>query len=187
MVVDLVQPLPVVEVPAVREVTYVEDATREKRLREIVRRLAAFEPTRDIVRKVAAKYGVPRARVEEDFKDLAAETRRRLDDEESLDATMLYVVGSNEAMAREMQKHALDPLVPDDAKDGLPLTPAERATLVAAKANAAKTAASLRETNVNLLSRRSTRWSPKPQVNVNVDAKDLSPEQQEAMRRLMGE
>jgi hypothetical protein len=175
---------PQVDVPETR---FVEDATRSRRLREILRRLAQGQSDRDIVVRLSRKYQVKREQIERDIQDVAAETQRQLDSEDALNATVLHVLARNRRMSREFFEVATEPL-PNPAKEGgLGLTPVEQAATVATKIAAAKLVRDLDESAVGLLARRSKRWSPKPAVSVSVDAKDLTPEQQEAMRRLMGE
>lgn len=130
--------------------------------------------------------------------DVVNALRDHMDDEGSIDTVMWRAAARLHDMTERFYQIAMQP-IPDQVLDvpGLdpqnplegaqyrPLTPAERAQEVGARAVAANVAVKAQTTLTSVVGRRSTRWAEKPaQVAVQVNVGGLSPEDQETLERL---
>ena len=176
----------------------VMDVEREDRLRRILVLWGGGAAENSIIRVVSKEYGVTPAQIKNDLGDLREYLRQRMDDEGVIDAVMFTAAARANSVVEEFHSLALRPLPervlevpsPDPAQPELAiyreLSPSEQASLINAKATAARAAISAMEFQTKLLGKRSPKWADKPAhvVQVSIGKDGLTEEERELLRSL---
>ena len=193
----LAPPPPDITAPPL-EVEKVVDDEKEERLYFIVQLLGACREDSYIVREVMRAFAVPREQALDDCKDARDTLRARLDDEGTIDAVAYSALAMLQVTRQTFSELAFKPIpnqvreLPgsdaDDPEKGAiyrKLSPSEEATLVTARATAAKVAIAANEALLKIAGRRSTRWAEKPQnVIVAVGGEGLSEDDKKLLQNL---
>ena len=178
--------------------TPVEDVGRDERLRRILVLWGGGASETTVVRVIGKEFHVTPSQVSKDLADVREYLRDRLDDEGVIDAVMFTAAARANSIVDEFHGLSLRPIPerivevpsPDPSQPELAvyreLSPSETATLINAKAAAARAAISALEFQTKLLGKRSPKWAEKPAqvVQVNVGKDGLTPEERELLRTL---
>lgn len=176
----------------------VMDVDREERLRRILVLWGGGSSESAVMRVISREYSVTPAQIRKDLEDLREYLRDRLDDEGVIDAVMYTSAARANSVVEEFHSLALRPLPnrvlevpsPDPAQPELAiyreLTPSEQASLINAKATAARAAISAMEFQTKLLGKRSPKWADKPAhvVQVSIGKDGLTEDERELLRSL---
>ena len=174
------------------------DEERDARLRRVLVLWGGGASEASVMRAVCREFSVTPGQVKKDLADLRDYLRERMDDEGVIDAVMYTAAARSNSIVEEFHSLSLRALPervlevpsPDPDKPELAiyrdLTPSEQATLINAKASAARAAISAMEFQTKLLGRRSPKWADKPTrvVQVNIGKDGLSEEERELLRSL---
>lgn len=174
------------------------DPDREERLRRIMVLWGGGASEATVIRAVTREFSVTPSQVTKDLGDLREYLRTRMDDEGVIDAVMYTSAARANSMVEEFHGLSMRPIPerlvevpsPDPAQPELAvyreLTPSEVATLMNAKAAAARAAISAMEFQTKLLGKRSPKWADKPAhvVQVSIGKDGLTEEERELLRSL---
>ena len=174
------------------------DSSRDERLRRILVLWGGGASETTVIRVITKEFHVTPGQVSKDLADVREYLRDRLDDEGVIDAVMFMAAARANSLVDEFHHLSLRPLPerivevpsPDPTQPELAvyreLSPSETATLINAKAAAARAAISAMEFQTKLLGKRSPKWADKPAqvVQVNVGRDGLTPEERELLRTL---
>ena len=174
------------------------DSSRDERLRRILVLWGGGASETTVIRVITKEFVVTPGQVSKDLADVREYLRDRLDDEGVIDAVMFTAAARANSLVDEFHQLSLRPLPerivevpsPDPTQPELAvyreLSPSETATLINAKAAAARAAISAMEFQTKLLGKRSPKWADKPAqvVQVNVGKDGLTPEERELLRTL---
>lgn len=174
------------------------DVDREERLRRIMVLWGGGAAEAAVVRVIGREFSVTPTQVKKDLADLRDYLRERMDDEGVIDAVMYTSAARANSVVEEFHSLALRPLPervlevpsPDPTQPELAiyreLTPSEQASLINAKATAARAAISAMEFQTKLLGKRSPKWADKPAhvVQVSIGKDGLTEEERELLRSL---
>lgn len=193
-VLDLPPPPAVLEIGGPEPVT---DLARSDRVFAAMQLFAMHVPRQEIVRRIAEVFEVTEVQALRDLADVRGAIRRTMNDQGNIYAAQFAAIAQHRLLAAEFLHLALAP-VPETTEDvdgegnvvERPLTVAEKAKVVQAKAAAAKVASEAIASQQETWGRRSPEWAKIPAVILQA-AEDVlptcTPEQEEALRRLRGE
>jgi hypothetical protein len=176
----------------------VMDVERDERLRRIMVLWGGGASESTVIRVMTREFSVTPAQVSKDLADLREHLRQRMDDEGVIDAVMFTSAARANSIVEEFHGLAMRPIPerlvevpsPDPTQPELAvyreLTPSEVATLMNAKAAAARAAISAMEFQTKLLGKRSPKWADKPAqvVQVSIGKDGLTLEERELLRSL---
>jgi hypothetical protein len=178
-----------------------EDVDRDDRMRRILVLWGSGANEAQIRKILIREFAVSPDQIGRDLGDLRDDMRRRLDDEGAIDLVMFSAAARANDMVDRFHHLATTPLPakvlhvvsedPDDpAGPGAiyrPLTPAEEAALINARAAAARTAIAALDFQTKLLGKRSPRWADKPSNVLAISVgKDGLTEQDVALLQSLG-
>lgn len=187
------------QAPSLAEVpTPHEDAERDERLRRILVLWGGGASESTVIRAISREYRVTPSQVSKDLADLREYLRNRMDDEGVIDAVMYTSAARANSLVEEFHGLSMRPIPerivevpsPDPSQPELAvyreLSPSEVATLINAKAAAARAAISAMEFQTKLLGKRSPKWAEKPAqvVQVSIGKDGLTQEERELLRSL---
>lgn len=188
------------EPPTLPTVPVVQDFDRDERMRRILVLWGAGTSETQLRKVIMREFAVTPEQVSRDLGDLRDELRARMDDEGSIDMVMFTAAARANEMVQQFHQIATNPLpdrvlqVPSENPDDptgpgaiwRPVTPSEQASLVNAKASAARVAILALDFQTKLLGRRSQRWADKPAnvVQISVGKDGLTEQEAELLRTL---
>jgi hypothetical protein len=186
--------------PNIPDVPVVQDVERDERLRRILVLWGSGATEAQVRKSVIREFAVTPEQVSRDLGDLRDELRSRLDDEGAIDLVMYGAAARANDVVDRFHRLAVEPLpdhvlqVPSENPDNpmgpgavwRPLTPAEQASLINAKAAAARVAIHALDFQTKLLGRRSQRWADKPSnvIQIAVGKDGLTEQEAELLRTL---
>ncbi len=174
------------------------DPERDERLRRILVLWGGGASESTVIRVIAREFSVAPSQVSKDLGDVREYLRGRMDDEGVIDAVMYTAAARANSIVEEFHGLSLRPIPerivevpsPDPSQPELAvyreLSPSEVATLINAKAAAARAAIGAMEFQTKLLGKRSPKWAEKPAqvVQVSIGKDGLTPEERELLRSL---
>lgn len=185
--------------PAAKVILEAHDGNEDAQLKTAFRALSAGKSHRDVAVAVMEAHNLPYHQAYNLVTEAKIRIREHIDDEGSVDAVMMGMAARMFDMQERFHAIAMSPIpqqtidvLGPDADDPLkgaqlrPLTTAERASEIGARAQAAKVAISANDSLARIVGRRSARWADKPaQVAVQVNVGNgLSKEDQEVLDKL---
>lgn len=191
---------PPADPPTLPSVPVVQDFDRDERLRRILVLWGAGSSETHLRKTIMREFAVTPEQVSRDLGDLRDELRKNLDDEGSIDVVMYTAAARANDVVQQFHQIATTPIpdrvlqVPSENPDDptgpgsvwRPLTPSEQASMVNAKAAAARVAIHALDFQTKLLGRRSQRWADKPAnvVQIAVGKDGLTEQEAELLRTL---
>jgi len=186
--------------PTLPSVPVVQDFDRDERLRRILVLWGAGSSETQLRKTIMREFAVTPEQVNRDLGDLRDELRAKLDDEGSIDVVMFTAAARANDVVQQFHQIATAPIpdrvlqVPSENPDDptgpgsvwRPMTPSEQASMVNAKAAAARVAIHALDFQTKLLGRRSQRWADKPAnvVQIAVGKDGLTEQEAELLRTL---
>jgi hypothetical protein len=164
-----------------------------------VRLLLRGETPERIRRELQAHFAVDALQAQADLEAVRRFASAELDDEANVSFFVVQKLGQLEVVSQGLYEAATQPLPqapspvgdPDDPTLFSPrdeaLTVSARAQASSAKSQAAKAFADITTLQYKIVGRRSQRYGEKPLVAVSMGPEGMTPEQQAAMQRLLGE